>query len=86
MTDFKIEKNVPPPPSRGRHNYPWDKMQPGESFFVECEDPAERKRLSSRMSASASNFAMSMPLDDRKFTVRQVDDGDRVGVRAWRIE
>ena len=86
MTDFKIEKNVPPPTPRGPHNYPWDKMEKGDSFFVECKDPEERKKLAARMSASASNFAKSMPLGDRKFAVRQVEEGDKAGVRAWRIE
>lgn len=82
MTEFKIEKNVPPPAARSRVKYPWDKMQPGDSFFVACEDEEERKKLCNRMSASASNFKRSMPLNDRKFLVRQVEGG----VRAWRIE
>ena len=61
-------------------------MKPGDSFFVACADPEERKKLANRMNNSASNFARSMPLGDPKFTVRQVEEDGKAGVRAWRLK
>jgi len=41
---IEIEKGVPIPTTR-MHSYPWEKMEVGDSFVVESEDPRTAKHL-----------------------------------------
>jgi hypothetical protein len=51
---FKIDKNIPVP-KHGRLNYryPFEEMEPGDSFLV--EDASKGQRVANRVRASASH-------------------------------
>lgn len=74
MSDFKIEKGVPVPPSRGgrRTVYPWRDMEVGDSALIPGGDQA-------RIGASVRTFGLSA---GRKFVTRKVEGG----VRVWRVK
>lgn len=75
-SEFKIEKGVPVP--LGRHNrggackYPWNEMEPGDSFFV----PGRALR----------NFNIVAPANRRYAPKRFVARTVKGGVRVWRID
>jgi hypothetical protein len=76
---LKIEKNIPiPQPIRGK-KYPFDMMDIGDSFFVECnENKEDKKRKISTVLVAALRFR------PKKFTTRS--SGIKNGIRCWRIE
>ena len=78
MTEIKIEKGIPMPPSkRGRPSkYPWVELEIDESFFVPANG-VPLKRVQQRL-----NPARHIPFG-RKFVSRQMPKED--GVRVWRI-
>jgi hypothetical protein len=74
---FTIESEVPVPApaigARGRPSkYPWQNMQPGNSFFVPNGTPKSMYHLANRASKQYGH----------KYTVRTMDGG----VRVWRVE
>lgn len=86
---FEIEKDVPIPETRqGRGSkYPFAEMEVGDSFLVEPEedpnlgvvDEEEYAKVRGRVSNVAYKYGKD---HDKKFTVRQTDEG----VRVWRVE
>jgi len=67
---IRIEKGIPVPVvRRGREEYPWDRMVPGDSFLA----TTDVKKVA-RMQA----LAKTRP---EKYVVRRV----RGGVRVWRV-
>jgi len=71
QTQIKIDKGVPIPGTTKRGSmYPWDKMQPGDSFFVE----GAPKGLYTQAAAHKI-----------KITVRKVTERGKEGVRVWRV-
>ena len=76
MEDFKIEKNIQTPRRKyqSRKNYPFDKLEIGDSFFV----PETR---TSKRSIAAYSSLMGKLLNKRFITKTQEN-----GVRIWRIE
>ena len=78
-TEIKIDKSIPvPPPSKhGSHKYPFRIMKVGDSFLVPLADDAGGVRLRS----SVGQFQRRDD-EQRKFSVRKVDDG----YRCWRTE
>lgn len=78
MSEFKIEKGVPRP-RRGRAAvYPWDNMEPGDSFFVSCADEKRRSRQMSLYSAGC-NWLKRNRSPSWSVSTRQEDGG----VRIW---
>lgn len=69
---FKIEKNIP---LAAKQSYPFDEMQPGDSFFVPVADP---KKIG-YVRAQINNFKKS-----RKdlVTATRVEEA---GLRVWLI-
>ena len=67
---YKVEKDVPLPEPKVRHNYPYEQMQVGESFWV---DGLSLQALCN------SNLRWSKKLN-RKFICRREGEG----VRIWR--
>ena len=68
---YEISKDVPLPEPIKRHNYPYEDLQVGESFWVSGI---------SMQSLCNSNRRKSKLLD-RKFVCRKEGDG----VRVWRV-
>jgi hypothetical protein len=83
---LKIEKDIPlPPRQRGKgyvaeHNYPWDKMEVGDSFFV----PGDLVRQRNRAEVSYYNWKRrwNIEAEDFKIESRAVDNG----IRVWRVK
>lgn len=80
---YRIEDGIPIParrgtprgPSTGKLKYPFDELEPGQSFLVTEKNAAERNKVRGRLSGSAMRFR------DREFAIRSVADG----VRVWRV-
>ena len=81
---YAVEKDVPVPPPESSGGpevkYPWNYMEPGDSFLVPCA-AEERGRVSRNLSNCARKYRINVVMG-RKFTIRRVDDG----VRVWRTE
>ena len=78
---FQIDKNVELPPAQevvAKQRYPFDVMNPGDSFLVPTEEGKTGRQLMQRISPSISRYAAKT---GRKFTTRIVDEG----VRVWRL-
>lgn len=75
MSEYKIEKNIPPPVGRSRAKYPFSEMKIGDSIL----DRSAQGIAASPVANAARTYSNR---SDRKFTARVVDDG----VRVWRIE
>jgi hypothetical protein len=71
--EFKIDKGVPIP-SKQRTEYPWGRMEVGDSFFVEKDE--QGRRLATAVKA------VNRRVKNKKFIVRKVLGG----YRCWRIE
>lgn len=72
----KIERDVPLPTSRATyHHYPFQAMEPGDSFHVIDIDGRTAHRLQVQVSIQHSKTA-------RRYTSRR----DATGVRIWRLE
>lgn len=67
FTMFKIDKNVPPP---SQNKYPFDEMEPGDSFHVSGDVQINRARVA--MNAYVKKTK-------KKFTSRK----DETGLRIW---
>lgn len=68
----EIESGVPlPPPRGGRSRYPFAKMAPGDSFFVEADQR--------HVAAAASEYGKA---HGWRFATRKVAGG----TRCWRTE
>lgn len=74
MSDFEISSDIPPPK---RAKYPWDEMEPGDSFLVPCADEDKRRVQMSMNSAASSWCKNNRP--DLMHATSQVEDG----VRIW---
>ena len=73
---FKIEKNVPIPPRRGRRSkYPVANLKPGESFLVPNGTFKKAQSVVSTLYAAAKRNGV-------KVSVRVMDEG----VRVWRTK
>lgn len=80
---LNIDKGVPVPPIAHptRCLYPFEAMQPGDSFFVQTKDAAQRIRKRQAVASAAAKFRKQSGANALRFTTRQV----RNGVRCWRI-
>ena len=67
-----IDKNIPKPIGRMRHNYPFEQMEIGDSFLAPEHDG---KKVGIAMYAHSK-------LTGKKFTRRTLPEG----VRCWRIK
>ena len=68
---IKIDKNIPVPPARLSHRYPWLEMEIGDSFFT--------ANLShGNMGTQAARAGKR---HNREFVTRKVDGG----IRVWRV-
>ena len=85
MSEFQVESGIPRPTGYKRRasKYPFEKMQPGQSFFVPFgSDDARTVRR--RLHSAAFNLGF-------RIKVREVDDDQRAyandagepGVRVW---
>jgi hypothetical protein len=77
---IKIEKGVPIPRRGNNTKYPWDKLEPGDSFFIAGKKTSQisgsfvsaKRRLGIRLTARAENGGTRI--------WRLPDDGDSRGV------
>lgn len=69
---YEITKAVPIPAPIKRHNYPYEQLQVGESFWV----------AGVTMQALCNSNRRQSKRLDRKFVCRKEKDG----VRVWRVE
>lgn len=80
---YTIESGIPlpPPANRGpKSQYPFDNMQPGDSFFVPCSE-ADFIKLSNRLTGAISRYRKVHP--EAAFSVRRVDGESVNGIRVW---
>ena len=85
MTQFKIEKGIPIPHRKPRDRatyvarpkiYPWDKMEFGDSFLIECpREDVKRIANCAKLSAYHQGY---------KIATRQVENGFRVWLVSYR--
>lgn len=79
MQVYKIEKNLPIPPSgTGRPKYPLRDMEVGDSFFVPVP-LINTLKFRNRLSSALTYFGKRHSV---QFITRSVDDG----IRVWRVE
>jgi hypothetical protein len=71
-----IEEGVPLPQKNVRWKYPFDQMEPGNSFFVANKDTTQMSAMCKRAGTR---------LGARFITARAEKDG-QTGVRVWRME
>ena len=74
---YKIEKGVPFIKGKKKTEYPWIKMEAGDSFFVPLGDK-NRTEVRTRIQSAA---AWAGARNKMKFSIRNENDGFRV----WRI-
>lgn len=81
---YEIDTDVPPPPpGRGRTLYPWEELEPGDSFVVHVprdEDPIVVQRRA--FQAGARWCSRNRP----DCTVRTSQEGSSRWVRVWLVE
>ena len=77
----KIEKDVPIPVVKSKFDYPWDKMEVGDSVFIEADEGQDLFKLKRIVGPSASYFGN---VTGRKFKTMMMREEN--GVRTWRIE
>lgn len=73
---FKIESGIEVPKTERQSKYPFDAMEVGHSFFVECDNPDVRRPS---VMTSAKSWAKKAGVE-RRFVARTVDGG----LRCWR--
>lgn len=71
---FEVEKNIPVP--NARRQYPWRRMEVGDSFFLSGDFPAAKRSV---IACSAASFGKR---SGKKFITRRVEGG----LRVWRVE
>lgn len=72
--EYQIEKNVPMPVMGYREKYPFNDMEPGDSFVIDAKQAAKvRNAIYSRKNRAAGQ---------EDWTVRKVSDEQ---YRVWRI-
>ena len=90
QSSFAIDDGIALPSARGGKGgsvYPFDSLQPNQSFFVPATEarPNPAKSLASTVSSATKRYEGAEPA--RKFTVRSVDEtaqGRGKGARVWR--
>lgn len=79
---IKIDHDVPPPNVPGKTKFPWDRMKPGDSFFVEgYYTPGTRGRHGKCMSLASAKTQHP----GSTWKTRSVEENGVSGVRVWRI-
>jgi hypothetical protein len=73
-----IEKNVPFERKKKETKYPFDKMEVGDSFFVECDEFNSSSRRASTMA-----LALYHTKSEKKKFKSALCDG---GFRVWRVK
>lgn len=81
MPKFEIERGVPCPKPE---SYPFDKMEIGDSFFIEHTDSVVILR--SAVLRYKIKDAKENPSSKKDFTVRIIKDSIIESHRCWRIE
>lgn len=76
---ISIESGIPIPKRGHNEKYPFDGMNPGDSFFV----PTTAKRLRSVQLSLASSMKNQAKRTGAKFTQRR--SAEPVGIRVWRV-
>ena len=78
---YEIEKNKEiPSPNMGRGaKYPFRKMEPGDSFFVECD--MSDKKAANRLRSSILGSSRVGRFKGQKFSTRSTKNG----IRVWRV-
>jgi len=76
---IKIDKNIPIPSREIK--YPFQDMEVGDSFAIDCEDI---KKVRIMQASLIANINRSKYLKEKKFTTRT--DGTKMEVRIWRIK
>ncbi len=95
VAGFVIEDSIPVPSVIGRGRtgqtkYPFDILQPGQSFFIADIEgqPKAAKSLASTVSSASARYAVEQPdgskVYERKFLVRAVTENGIEGARIWR--
>jgi|NOAtaT_6_FD_contig_51_1373400_length_473_multi_6_in_0_out_0_2 hypothetical protein len=86
---FAIETDVPVPARARSGRYPFDSLQPGQSFFVPLADgiPAaqrddEMRKLARRVSSSC--MADKRKNKDRSYRTAAASKDGAIGYRVWR--
>jgi hypothetical protein len=70
--EFKIEKGIPPPIGKKNGKYPYDKMDVGDSFYIE----------GAKITTISASIYHQNKKNKNKFASKTVDSG----VRVWRIQ
>lgn len=80
---YKLEKNVPIPPkaSSRQGKYPFEQMEPGDSFFTPSKSPVDTQRLL----AGLGNYWAKRRGAETQFITRRREEGGVPGVRVWRV-
>lgn len=83
---IKIEKGIKLPPQKRKESYPLkyplDKMDVGDSFFIETIKPESPNSTRTKIISEIRKYIKTNP--EKKFTTRtQIKP---LGIRAWRIK
>lgn len=80
--EVKIEKGIEMPRINSKNSYyPYEKMEVGDSFYIEVKEGENMWNVQSRLLTSSKSFILKNNLQ-WKFTTRKMDKGFRI----WRIK
>ena len=77
----KIEKGVKIPVVHSKNKYPWDKMEVGDSVFIEAEKGQSLFDLKRKVGPSARYYGQITGKQFKTLMMREEN-----GVRIWRLE
>lgn len=80
MNTFHVEKGIPVPEIKGNAaRYPFQTMEPGDSFFIPVREGETLARVRSRAYSASRTYGIR---HKKSFLVRTMGNG----VRVWRKE
>lgn len=85
---YAIESNIAMPKRTTRGPaaasvYPFAEMQPGDSFFVPCEE-TEFKKVRMRLAAAIVRRVKAAA--GEKYSTRMINEESVNGIRVWRVK
>ena len=82
---YIIESGIPVKNAKGRpHVYPFEKMNAGESFFVEVKEGENPKYVQTKLATLARRYSLRYS-PEAKFSTSIEKQEEKQGVRIWRI-
>ena len=84
MNEVKIDKGIPlPTDMRNELEYPFDKMDVGDSIFFPLGEQDNAQRMKNRLSQATRTYGKKQE-PEQHFVIRYRLENEISGVRVWR--